>query len=78
MAVRPHRAPAVGDDVRLLHLAGPERGVVVAVEDAGRAVTVAAADGTANVFRLRRASGLYVDDRWTRLAFDRPDGDTED
>lgn len=70
MPTRPTRPPVVGDTVQLLYLAGPERGVVVAVEDRGRTVTVTAVDGVTTVFRLRHASGLYVDDRWTRLAFD--------
>ena len=72
MPVRLHRAPAVGDAVHLLYLAGPEDGIVAAVEDEGRTVTVTTGDGETKVFRLRRASGLYVDDRWTRLAFDQP------
>ena len=70
MPARPTHTPAVGDPVRLMYLAGPERGVVVAVDDGGRTVTVAGEDGVTKVFRLRLASGLYVDDRWTRLAFD--------
>lgn len=70
MAIRPHGHPAVGDPVRVLHLAGPEDGVVVAIGDHGRALTVQGAEGEIGVFRLRAGSGLYVDDRQTRLAFD--------
>jgi hypothetical protein len=65
----PHGAPAVGDPVRILHLAGPEEGVVVAVEDGGRLLRVAGEGDAVGEFHLRRASGLYTDDRWTRLAF---------
>ena len=72
MPVRPRSVPAVGDVVQLMYLAGPEDGVVVSVADEGRAVTVEAADGEPVVFRLRRASGLYVDDRQTRLTFAPP------
>ena len=75
MTARPrHGTPHVGDAVRILHLSGPEDGVVVAVEEAGRRIRVAAvADGEA-VFTLRQASGLYVDDRQVRLAFGDEDG----
>ncbi len=66
----PQGVPAVGDRVRMLHLAGPEDGVVVAVEDSGRLLRVEGAGGVVAEFHLRRASGLYTDDRWTRLAFD--------
>ena len=70
MTARPrHGPPHVGDAVRILHLSGPEEGVVVGVEDAGRRIRVAPASDGETVFTLRQASGLYVDDRQVRLAF---------
>ena len=55
--------------MRILHLSGPEDGVVVAVEAGGRRIRVDSASAGEAVFTLRRASGLYVDDRQVRLAF---------
>jgi hypothetical protein len=73
MPARPRLPPAVGQGVLVLELAGPEDGVVVAVHDEGRSVEVETAAGVSR-FVLRAASGLYVDDRHTRLAFSPPGG----
>ena len=76
MTARPrHGMPQVGDAVRILHLSGPEDGVVVAVEDAGRRIRVDSASAGETVFTLRQASGLYVDDRQVRLAFAEDDAE---
>jgi hypothetical protein len=70
MGSRPrHGPPGIGDSVRILHLAGPEEAHVVGVEEGGRRLLVESESGEVTTFTLRRVSGLYVDDRWTRLGF---------
>jgi hypothetical protein len=67
------RLPQVGDEVLIVHLGAREPGVIVAVE--GRAVHVAAEDGTTTIFDLHPTTAYFVrrgDPYWgVRLQLDR-------
>jgi hypothetical protein len=56
---RPSRSlPQVGDEVLIVHLGAREPGVIVAVE--GRAVHVAAENGTTTIFDLNPVTAHFV------------------
>ncbi len=58
-AGRPSRTlPQVGDEVVIVHLGAREPGLIVAVD--GRAVHVAAADGTTTIFDLNPNTAHFV------------------
>jgi hypothetical protein len=60
--VRPTRAqPLVGAAATVCHFGGEREPVtIVEVRDGGRCVVVAAADGGARTFTLRRATAVFV------------------
>jgi hypothetical protein len=66
---RTRKVPGVGDDVTVIYLNARELGVVEAVEDGGRALTVVTEEAAVLRFRLT-ATGSYVTaDHTARVVF---------